>query len=67
MPFKFSPLADGEAPASPKTVLRQRALELVMLELKYQPWLRFRMFSAGFAAGSALMLGLHVGLHLIGV
>lgn len=64
MSFKIHPPDLAETPFI-DPLLRQRARELVMLELKYQPWLRFRMFTAGFIAGTALSLGLHAGLHFL--
>jgi len=51
-------------PKPPDDELRARALELVMLELRYQPALKVRTFACGFVTGITLMLGLNLGYDI---
>lgn len=57
--FRFEP-PDLRRPLT-RAELRDRARELVLLELRHQPLLKARAFAAGFGAGLAAAIGLAVG------
>lgn len=60
--FKRNPLpAETFPPSSVKPPTHQRTLELALAELKHQPMLKLRAFTAGFLAGLALAVGLEFG------
>ena len=49
--------------ARPPDAMRQRALELVLIELKHQPMLKLRAFACGLLVGAVLVAGLGYGYH----